>query len=67
MGHNGTDGFYDAVKCPKAADRIENSAGHDKTATGAASSGFTLLAQTYLSQYLKLLRCLPGSFCLCLC
>ena len=54
MGHNGTDGFYDAVKCPKAADRIENSAGHDKTATGAASSGFTLLAQTYLSQYLKL-------------
>ena len=54
----GTVGFYSAVLCSKDADRITNREDPDQTAPwGAVWSGSALFAQTYLSQYLKLLRC----------
>ena len=53
----GTAGFYIAVLCSKDADRITNREDPDQTAPwGAVWSGSALFAQTYLSQYLKLLR-----------
>ena len=53
----GTVGFYSAVLCSKDADRITNREDPDQTAPwGAVWSGSALFAQTYLSQYLKLLR-----------
>ena len=53
----GTVGFYSAVLCTKDADRITNREDPDQTApSGAVWSGSALFAQTYLSQYLKLLR-----------
>ena len=53
----GTVGFYSAVLCLKDADRITNREDPDQTAPwGAVWSGSALFAQTYLSQYLKLLR-----------
>ena len=53
----GTVGFYIAVLCSKDADRITNREDPDQTAPwGAVWSGSALFAQTYLSQYLKLLR-----------
>ena len=53
----GTVGFYSAVLCSKDANRITNRADPDQTAPwGAVWSGSALFAQTYLSQYLKLLR-----------
>ena len=49
--------FYSAVLCSKDADRITNREDPDQTAPwGAVWSGSALFAQTYLSQYLKLLR-----------
>ena len=53
----GTVGFYRAVLCSKDTDRITNREDPDQTAPwGAVWSGSALFAQTYLSQYLKLLR-----------
>ena len=53
----GTVGFYSAVLCSKDANRITNREDPDQTAPwGAVWSGSALFAQTYLSQYLKLLR-----------
>ena len=53
----GTVGFYSAVLCSKDADRITNREDPDQTAPwGAVWSGSALFAQTYPSQYLKLLR-----------
>ena len=53
----GTVGFYSAAWCSKDADRITNREDPDQTAPwGAVWSGSALFAQTYLSQYLKLLR-----------
>ena len=53
----GTVGFYSAVLCSKDADRMTNREDPDQTAPwGAVWSGSALFAQTYLSQYLKLLR-----------
>ena len=53
----GTVGFYSAVLCSKDADRIPNRVDPDQTAPwGAVWSGSAMFAQTYLSQYLKLLR-----------
>ena len=53
----GTVGFYSAVLCSKDAGRITNREDPDQTAPwGAVWSGSALFAQTYLSQYLKLLR-----------
>ena len=58
----GTVGFYSAVLCSKDADRITNREDPDQTAPwGAVWSGSALFAQTYLSQYLKLLRYLCTS------
>ena len=52
----GTVGFYIAVLCSKDANRITNREDPDQTAPwGAVWSGSALFAQTYLSQYLKLL------------
>ena len=52
-----TVGFYSAVLCSKDADRITNREDPDQTAPwGAVWSGSALFAQTYLSQYLELLR-----------
>ena len=59
----GTVGFYSAVLCSKDADRITNREGPDQTAPhGAVWSGSALFAQTYLSQYLKLLRYTDRNF-----
>ena len=63
-----TVGFYSAVLCSKDADRITNREDPDQTAPwGAVWSGSALFAQTYLSQYLKLLRYIlwkiDASFC----
>ena len=53
----GTVGFYSAVLCSKDANGITNREDPDQTAPwGAVWSGSALFAQTYLSQYLKLLR-----------
>ena len=53
----GTVGFYSAVLCSKDANRITNREDPDQTSPwGAVWSGSALFAQTYLSQYLKLLR-----------
>ena len=53
----GTVGFYSAVLCSKDANRMTNREDPDQTAPwGAVWSGSALFAQTYLSQYLKLLR-----------
>ena len=53
----GTVGFYSAVLCSKDANRITNREDPEQTAPwGAVWSGSALFAQTYLSQYLKLLR-----------
>ena len=54
---NGIAGFYSAILRSKDADRITNRVDTDQTAPwGAVWSGSALFAQTYLSQYLKLLR-----------
>ena len=53
----GTVGFYSAVLSSKDADRITNRVDPDQTAPwGAVWSGPALFAQSYLSQYFKLLR-----------
>ena len=50
-------GFYSAILRSKDADRITNRVDTDQTAPwGAVWSGYALFAQTYLSQYFKLLR-----------
>ena len=49
---NGIVGFYCAILHSKDADRITNRVDTDQT----APSGSALFAQTYLSQYFKLLR-----------
>ena len=55
---NGIVGFYRAILRSKDADRIANRVDTDQTApSGAVRSGSALFAQTYLSQYFKLLRC----------
>ena len=57
-----TVGFYSAALCSKDADRITNREDPDQTAPwGAVWSGSALFAQTYLSQYFKLLRYLKKS------
>ena len=54
---NGIVGFYSAILRSKDADRITNRVDTDQTAPrGAVRSGSALFAQTYLSQYFKLLR-----------
>ena len=54
---NGIVGFYSAILRSKDADRITNRVDTDQTAPrGAVWSGSALFAQTYLSQYFKLLR-----------
>ena len=54
---NGIVGFYSAIFRSKDADRITNRVDTDQTAPwGAVWSGSALFAQTYLSQYFKLLR-----------
>ena len=54
---NGIVGFYSAILRSKDADRITNRVDTDQTAPwGAVWSGSALFAQSYLSQYFKLLR-----------
>ena len=54
---NGIVGFYSAIFRSKDADRITNRVDTDQNAPwGAVWSGSALFAQTYLSQYFKLLR-----------
>ena len=53
---NGIFGFYSAILRSKDADKITNRVDTDQTARGAVRSGSVLFAQTYLSQYFKLLR-----------
>ena len=50
-------GFYSAILRSKDADRITNRVDTDQTAPwGAVWSGSALFAQTYMSQYFKLVR-----------
>ena len=54
---NGIVAFYSAILRSKDSDRITNRVDTDQTAPwGAVWSGSALFAQTYLSQYFKLLR-----------